>query len=298
MPQKHVLIVEDHQDIASLIQMHLADMDCKVVHVADGLQGLKCAEQGAFDLIILDLMLPGMDGLEVCRRIRSQSHYTQILMLTSKSEELDRVLGLEVGADDFLSKPVDRTELLIRIRSLLRIKQYHDELYEKYIEISEINAKLKELEEYKEGLLQMIVHDLKNPLFAISANIDLLLFKKESLSEIQRSSLENCIGYCNDLNEIIQQLLDVHKIEQGKLKLNRKELNVTPMIKELLQQFESKAEAKKISVIYCNSHGLSTVMGDKGLIKRVVANLIDNGIRHTPECGKIEISAASITKSI
>ena len=120
MPPKHVLIVEDHQDIASLIQMHLADMDCDVVHVADGREGLQRAEQEAFDLIILDLMLPNMDGLEICRRIRNQSHYTPILMLTSKSAELDRVLGLEVGADDYVTKPFSIRELMARVKAQFR----------------------------------------------------------------------------------------------------------------------------------------------------------------------------------
>ncbi len=120
MPKKHVLIVEDHQDIASLIKMHLSDMNCEVVHAADGLQGLQRAEQEQFDLIILDLMLPNMDGLEICRRIRAQSHYTPILMLTSKSSELDRVLGLEVGADDYVSKPFSIRELIARVKAQFR----------------------------------------------------------------------------------------------------------------------------------------------------------------------------------
>ena len=245
------------------------------------------------DLILLDVMMPNMNGFEVCQKLKQdkKTRSIPIVMVTALKEKEDRLKAMDVGADDFLSKPVDRTELLIRVRSLLRIKQYHDELYEKYLEISEINAKLKELEEYKEGLLQMIVHDLKNPLFAISANIELLLFKKDRLSETQSSSLENCLDYCNDLNEIIQQLLDVHKIEQGKLKLNRKELNVTPLIEELLQQFRPKAEAKKVLVSYSNSNGISSVVADKSLIKRVVANLIDNGIRHTPEGGIVQISS-------
>lgn len=120
MPQKNVLIIEDHQDIASLIQMHLKDMDCEVVHMANGLQGLQRAERDVFDLIILDLMLPGMDGLEICRRIRKQSHYTPILMLTSKSAELDRVLGLEVGADDYVTKPFSIRELIARVKAQFR----------------------------------------------------------------------------------------------------------------------------------------------------------------------------------
>lgn len=117
---KKVLIVEDHEDLARLIQMHLADLPCEVVHAADGLDGLKRLEQQSFDLIILDIMLPGLDGLELCRRIRRQADYTPILMLTSKSSELDRVLGLEVGADDYVTKPFSIRELMARVKALFR----------------------------------------------------------------------------------------------------------------------------------------------------------------------------------
>lgn len=120
MMKKNVLLVEDHTDIASLIDMHLSDIDCHVVIANNGLDGLQQAELKNFDLIILDLMLPGMDGLELCRRIRNQSHYTPIVMLTSKSSELDRVLGLEVGADDYVTKPFSIRELIARVKSQFR----------------------------------------------------------------------------------------------------------------------------------------------------------------------------------
>jgi DNA-binding response OmpR family regulator len=120
MTSKNVLIVEDHKDIARLIRMHLADLDCHVVVADNGLDGLKQAEAQNFDLIILDLMLPGLDGLEVCKRIRQQSHYTPIVMLTSKSAELDRVLGLEVGADDYVTKPFSIRELIARVKAQFR----------------------------------------------------------------------------------------------------------------------------------------------------------------------------------
>jgi len=120
MPSKHVLVIEDHTDIANLIQLHLRDLDCQVELAADGLDGLRKAEQDSFDLIILDLMLPGMDGLEICRRIRNHAHYTPILMLTSKTSELDRVLGLEVGADDYVSKPFSIRELMARVKAQFR----------------------------------------------------------------------------------------------------------------------------------------------------------------------------------
>ena len=120
MTLKNVLIVEDNKDIARLIDMHLADLDCQAMIVNDGLSALEETRRNQYDLIILDLMLPNIDGLEVCRRIRKQSQYTPILMLTSKSSELDRVLGLEVGADDYVTKPFSIRELIARVKAQFR----------------------------------------------------------------------------------------------------------------------------------------------------------------------------------
>ena len=113
-------MIEDHTDIAEVVALHLSDIDCEVRHVADGLEGLKAAESERYDLIILDLMLPGMDGLEICRRVRATNRYVPILMLTAKSSEADRVVGLEMGADDYLTKPFSVMELLARVKALFR----------------------------------------------------------------------------------------------------------------------------------------------------------------------------------
>jgi len=118
--RKSVLIVEDDQDIAHLVALHLKDIDCEVETVADGKTGLERAQDGEHDLIILDLMLPGVDGLEICRRVRSRADYTPILMLTARTSEFDRVLGLELGADDYLTKPFSILELVARVKALFR----------------------------------------------------------------------------------------------------------------------------------------------------------------------------------
>jgi DNA-binding response OmpR family regulator len=115
-----VLVIEDELDIAKLIQLHLQDLPCEVNLAFDGIAGLKEAESKPYDLIILDLKLPGLEGLEVCKRLRARGRYTPILMLTSKSSELDRVLGLEVGADDYLTKPFSVMELAARVKALFR----------------------------------------------------------------------------------------------------------------------------------------------------------------------------------
>lgn len=115
-----LLIVEDNADIALLLQMHVRDIDCEADIVADGRQAMLRFRQQNYDLVILDLMLPGLDGLEVCRQLRAQHHYVPILMLTSKSSELDRVLGLEIGADDYVTKPFSIAEILARIKAQFR----------------------------------------------------------------------------------------------------------------------------------------------------------------------------------
>lgn len=119
MPQTIVLI-EDDQDIANLVSLHLRDEGYEVRWFADGLTGVEAAEVDGVDLVVLDLMLPVLDGLAICRRLRGAGHYLPILMLTAKSSELDRVLGLELGADDYLTKPFSIRELVARVKALLR----------------------------------------------------------------------------------------------------------------------------------------------------------------------------------
>jgi len=117
---RRVLVVEDHEELSHLIQIHLGDLDCDVVRVANGLDAVSEVEAGEFDLVILDLMLPGLDGLEVCRRLRAKTRYIPIIMLTSKSSELDRILGLELGADDYVTKPFSYRELMARVKAQFR----------------------------------------------------------------------------------------------------------------------------------------------------------------------------------
>ena len=120
MEKRKVLVVEDEFDIAQLIRLHLHDIDCDVTLAADGHEGLRQALAQQWDLVMLDLRLPGPDGLSICRALRREQTYTPILMLTSKSSELDRVLGLELGADDYVTKPFSVSELMARVKAIFR----------------------------------------------------------------------------------------------------------------------------------------------------------------------------------
>ncbi|HRP96081.1 MAG TPA: response regulator transcription factor [Rhodocyclaceae bacterium] len=117
---RKVLVIEDDPDIARLVKLQLGELSCAVTLAADGPSGLAAFETKPFDLVILDLMLPGIDGLELCRRIRARPGYTPILMLTARSGEIDRVLGLEMGADDYVTKPFSVLELVARVKAIFR----------------------------------------------------------------------------------------------------------------------------------------------------------------------------------
>ncbi len=117
---KRILVIEDDPDIARLLDIHLRDAGWEVDHVADGSEGLDRAVAGGHHLVVLDLTLPGLGGLEICRRLRRHTRWVPILMLTARSSEFDRVTGLETGADDYLTKPFSVRELVARARAIFR----------------------------------------------------------------------------------------------------------------------------------------------------------------------------------
>jgi len=121
--KKEILIVEDNADLASLVQLHLEDINCHADIAHDGAVALKMYQEKNYDLVILDIMLPIMDGISLCRKMRElgqKGAYVPIMMLTSKASEIDRVVGLEVGADDYITKPFSIPELLARIKAQFR----------------------------------------------------------------------------------------------------------------------------------------------------------------------------------
>ncbi len=115
-----ILIVEDQRDLAELVALHLEDVARDIRICSDGASALKLAATTSIDLVVLDLGLPGLDGLEVCRRLRAAPRYVPILMLTARSSDAERVLGLEIGADDYLVKPFNVMELVARVKAIVR----------------------------------------------------------------------------------------------------------------------------------------------------------------------------------
>lgn len=117
---KRILIIEDDPSIVELVSIHLKDIHCELTKAYNGFEGLHLASTNSYDAIILDIMLPDIDGIEICKRIRVEKNFTPIMMLTARSEEIDKIIGLETGADDYLTKPFSIREFTARVKALIR----------------------------------------------------------------------------------------------------------------------------------------------------------------------------------
>jgi DNA-binding response OmpR family regulator len=139
-----VLLIDDDQRLFELLRSYLGQFDVSLAHAVDGPRGLVALESSRYDAVLLDVMMPGMDGLEVCKRIRAKSA-VPVIMLTAKGDETDRVVGLEMGADDYVPKPFGPRELLARLRAVLR--RAHPEAVSEHLSIAdiEINVPAREV---------------------------------------------------------------------------------------------------------------------------------------------------------
>ena len=185
---ENILVVEDEEDIVDLIAYHLKQSGFSVIKALDGPSGLELARKRRPGLVILDLMLPGMDGKDVCRALKSNplTQSIPILMLTAKTEEVDRVIGFELGADDYVTKPFSPRELVLRVKAILRRKEVSPE-GEKVIQIGDL-------------LIDIDRHEVsvkKNPLQLTSTEFKLLVELVSNRGRVQTRErlLDKVWGY-------------------------------------------------------------------------------------------------------
>ncbi|MDA0746606.1 MAG: response regulator [bacterium] len=283
MPTSTVLVVDDNPQNVELLEAYLIPEKYNVITAFDGVEALEKVAESAPDIILLDVMMPRMNGYEVCQALKSdeKTRFIPIVMITALKELEDKIQSIEAGADDFLTKPFNKLELLTRIRSLIRVKRLHDTLEQSYID-------LKELELTKDNLTQMIIHDLKNPLTGIKANLEIV--GMEELKETQEC-LEAAQRSCDLLFNMIQDLLDISKMEEGQLNLNLETFPLSELIQALAREFEHPAKAEEKEIVPEVQSDLPPISGDRNLLYRTLSNLLINAIKHTTRKGTITVRA-------
>ncbi len=296
--KKHkILIVEDSQENMDLLVYFLHPQGYEIISVYDGLSALQKVEEEHPDIILLDIMLPKMDGYEVCGRLKKdpETKFIPIIMLTALKELKDKVRALEVGADDFLTKPFENIELLARVKSLLRLKEYHDELQSKNMELAEKNESLMRMDRFKEDLTNLIIHDMKNPLFVIQGNLQMMSMSMENVPpEILKKYAQRIERSSQQLLRMVVNLLDISRIEEGTIDLKNDHANINEIIDKIIERIKDYPENKNKEIIVDLDSNLPELTIDRSVMGRVFENLINFSITNLVDEGKVTITTAAV----
>ncbi|MCC5647085.1 hybrid sensor histidine kinase/response regulator [Nostoc sp. CHAB 5824] len=274
-----ILAVDDTLDNLILVQAILESEGYEINLVSDGIKALRQVEQSPPDLILLDVMMPGIDGYEVTRRIRNNPaiSYIPILLITAFHES-SVVEGLDAGADDFIRKPFDTDELLARVRSLLRLKHSLDEQ--------------QKMARQREDFVSRLTHDLRTPLVASDRMLN--LFEMETFCKISpemKQAIAVMIRSNQNLMDMVNTLLEVYRFEAGKKTLNWEECDLREISQEVVSELSPLTGEKglilEIDTRELDSQGKNAgiIMGDRLELRRVLNNLIANAIKFTDTGG-------------
>jgi len=280
MSEGRVLVVDDQQSIRKLVCMHLTKAGFEAFDAVDGNDGLAKATEMVPDLIISDLMMPGMDGIELCKRLKADTRLREVffIMLTAKSRTEDKIKGFGSGADDYMTKPFNHQELLARVQSAMRIRNLQKEL--------------TKLGEIKDEFLGIAAHDLRTPLTVIKGWCD--LFNEEmlgALNDEQKEAVDGITQQVKLMLNLINDLLDVTKIESGKVELNLGQCKIQDVVAQHERSYALLASKKNITLKTEFGNDMPSVNLDKERISQVLNNLLSNAFKFSPEGSSITMAS-------
>jgi two-component system, sensor histidine kinase and response regulator len=290
-----VLVVDDDQRNVRLMESILRGSGYQVVKAYDGEEALRVVEASPPDMLLLDVMMPKMSGFELCQKLKDRyaTRLLPIIMVTALNALEDKVQALEYGADDFLSKPINKVELLAKVRSVLRVKSLHDELEKNRLEIERKNQELVRMEGFKESMMQMVVHDLKNPLASIMGNVQLI--QMQSTENVNPARLKELLQRTQEsarqLMRMILNILQIGKLEEQKMPLNLEPVALQRLVQESVDEMMGLSARDNIQVENRVPPDLPSPRADRELIGRVIANLLSNAFKHTPGGGRVIVDA-------
>ncbi|HVZ74641.1 MAG TPA: hybrid sensor histidine kinase/response regulator [Polyangia bacterium] len=287
-----VLVVDDNFQNREVAEGHLVGAGYLAIQAESGEDAIAILATRKPDLILLDVLMPGLDGFETCRRIRALpgGDRIPILFLTALGDLGTHKAALDSGADDFLTKPINRTELLIRVRSLLRIKALSDEQARNLALISDQRDALVAAHREKEELTALIVHDLKNPLSSILSNVQFAL-AQDGLAADERDSMLDVLRASQSMVRMVMNLLDISRSEDGALVPHMADFDVPQLLTEVVSEMQRRIEDKDQRLTLVVAPGVGVMTADRDLVRRILENLVDNAYKYGPRRATISIEA-------
>ncbi|HVJ15937.1 MAG TPA: response regulator [Polyangiaceae bacterium] len=280
---ERVLVVDDNAQNRAVAEGQLVSAGYEVETAEHGEAGLEMFSRREPDLVLLDILMPGIDGIETCRRMRQLpgGQDTPIVFVTAHGDLETQRQALESGGDDFLSKPIQRIELLLRVRSLLRIKRIAREL-------ARNNNELVRVQRQKDDLGGLIVHDLKNPLSAILTNGTFLL---ETLgNDAARPVVRDIMSAAETMRRMVMNLIDVNRSEDGVLAVRVDQIDPAHLVNDVVSAMDARARERDHELRVSLGDGLRPLEGDYDLLRRVLETLLDNSFKYTPRRGEVVLS--------
>ena len=288
-----VLVVDDNTNNLKIVALTLRELNFKIVIATNGKDALDLVERTNPDLILLDVMMPEIDGFEVCEILKSkpENKNLPIIFLTAVGEKSKIVKGFELGGVDYITKPFNTEELIIRIKTHLELKFTRDELQKTTDHLSELN-------ELKDKMFSVIGHDLRGPLGNIKMTLDLLskgLF--EHNSDDYKETMLTLVQSSEEVSELLENLLGWAHSQSGILKYHPEDIVIDKLIESTFFMFKGNLTHKNISFEPNVQENLN-INTDAYMLKMILKNVISNAIKFTNEGGSIKVNAEAINGDI
>ena len=278
-----ILVVDDTPENIGILFEFLSQRGFSVAVAEDGESALQIATNEAPSLILLDVMMPGIDGFETCRRLKQdqRTRDVPVIFMTALADTVNKVKGFKIGAVDYITKPFEHEEVLVRINTHLTLQRLQNELRAQ-------NDQLRALDQEKSEFLSMAAHDMKNPLGNIVGLIELIKMQPSGSTELMQY-LEMIDQSTRQMLELIMTLLDVNRIESGRTPVTLEHCDLNTLTKQMLFQYEQRARAKQLNIRFEGGEGDCRAQTDSQLYLQVLDNLISNAIKYSPPGKNIHI---------
>ncbi len=288
----HILVVDDSESARSLFRTYLKGTRIKAAFAESGLQAVKKAKSNPFDLVLLDVQLPDINGIEVCKMLKSDARTKDIpvIFVTVASDKTSLVKGFQAGAVDYISKPFEKEELMARVNTHLRLKKYMEELVV-------ARKKAEESERLKMAFLSNMSHEIRTPMNSIIGFAELL--QDDDLTPQERKEFSSIvINSGEQLLSIIDEILEVSKEEAGELRLLEQKFSLRKMMRELQTVFANRLRNRPVELkLSIPDDAPDLILADKVRLKQVLDNLMSNAVKFT-EKGVVELGYRLLPKHI
>ena len=270
-----ILVADDDRDTCNFLKTFLERHGHTVEVAEDGNMALAEVSRNAPDVVLLDMRMPGLSGLDVCHKLKADAATAaiRVLMITGHDDRNSRLAGIRAGADDFLAKPVDNDEVILRVGNAVHTKHLFDQVQESY-------RRLQEVQKMRDDLTQMVMHDMRTPLTSIVMSLEFLASTGgKQPKDVLTEAFNAARAATRELLEMANSMLDVSRLEQGRMPLTIRTCSLIELVRDAIHLL--KPMLGRARIVLDEPRELGPILCDGDVIRRVVVNLLGNAVKAT-----------------